>query len=191
MKIAEHFHIEDKAAAFIEKEDAALDTALKPYRAVLKGKRAYVSGGEIRIFVTSELLQDLGMEIAGFKAHHVDEFIKPVMEGVSGADDVYINIASQHPFEQANLVRQLKPDIILMHIGGGNVTSKHGVPVLPLFLPSSNYMGYSGAFEIAYRLKRVIQNAEFNKNMRKYRPLPYREEWYDKDVFTYIKDDGV
>jgi nitrogenase molybdenum-iron protein alpha chain len=191
MKIAEHFHIKDKAAALIEKEDIALDKALKPYRAVLKGKRAYVSGGEIRIFVTSELLQDLGMEIAGFKAHHVDEFIKPVMEGVTGTDDVYINIASQHPFEQANLVRQLKPDVILMHIGGGNVTSKHGVPVLPLFLPSNNYMGYSGAFEIAYRLKRIIQNAEFNKNMRKYRPLPYREEWYDKDVFTYIKDDGV
>jgi nitrogenase molybdenum-iron protein alpha chain len=188
MKIAEHFHIEEKARALIEKEDAELDAALEPYRNVLKGKRAYVSGGEIRVFVTAELVQDLGMEIAGFKAHHIDEFIKPVMEGVSDTANTYINIASQHPFEQVNLVNKLKPDVILMHIGGGNVTSKHGVPVLPLFNSANNYMGYSGAFEIAYRLKRIMLNSQFNKNMRKYRPLPYRKEWYDKEVSAYIRD---
>jgi nitrogenase molybdenum-iron protein alpha chain len=187
MNIARHFHIEDKAAAFIEKEDAALNEALEPYRAVLKGKRAYVSGGEVRVFVTAELLQDLGMVLAGLKTHHVDNFIKPAMEGVTNTDDTYINVASQHPFEQVNLVRKLKPDVFLMHAGSGNITSKHGIPVLPIFLSGNNYMGYSGAFEIACRLKRIMQNAQFNKNMRKYRPLPYREEWYSKDVFAYIK----
>jgi nitrogenase molybdenum-iron protein alpha chain len=187
MNIARFFHIEDKAQALIEQEEAALDSALKPYRETLQGKRAYVSGGEIRIFVTAELLRDLGMEIAGLKAHHVDEFIKPVMEGLEDSGDIYINVASQQPFEQVNLIERFKPDVIIMHSGGGNITSKHGVPVLPLFMPSNTYMGYSGAFEIAYRLKRVMSNSQFNKNMRKYRSLPYRKEWYEKDPFKYIK----
>jgi nitrogenase molybdenum-iron protein alpha chain len=187
--IAKHFHIEAKADALIEKEDAALDAALTPYRAALKGKRAYVSGGEMRIFVTAELLKDLGMDIAGLKAHHVDEFIKPVMDDLDESAELTVNVASQQPFEQANLIRRLKPDVIVMHTGGGNITARHGLPVLPLFLPSNGYLGYSGAFEVAYRLKRVISNSQFNRNMQKYRPLPYRVEWYEKEPNAYIKEE--
>lgn len=186
LEIAGFFGIEDKAAALIEKEDAALDAALEPYRAVLKGKRAYVSGGEIRIFVTGELLEDLGLEIAGYKAHHVDEFMKPFMEIGKNTDKTFINVASQQPFEQANIVRRLKPDVLVIHTGSGNITSKHGIPVFPLFLPSNNYMGYSGAFEVAYRLKRVLSNCQYNRNLYKYRRLPYRAEWYEKEVWSYI-----
>ena len=186
LDIAGFFGIEDRARALIEKEDAALDAALEPYRAALKGKRAYVSGGEIRIFVTGELLEDLGLEIAGYKAHHVDEFMKPFLEAGENTDKTFINVASQQPFEQANIVRRLKPDVLVIHTGSGNITSKHGIPVLPLFLPSNNYMGYSGAFEVAYRLKRVLSNCQYNRNLHKYRPLPYRAEWYEKEVWSYI-----
>jgi nitrogenase molybdenum-iron protein alpha chain len=188
MAIAEFFHIGDKARLLIEQEDAALNEALEPYRAVLKGKRAYVSGGEMRIFVTAELIQDLGMEIAGLKSHHIDRFVKPVMEDLELSGETYIDIASQHPFEQANLIRRINADVILMHSGGGNITAKHGLPVLPLFNSGNSYMGYSGAFEIAYRLKRLISNPQFNRNMQKYRPLPYRESWYGRDVRSYIKE---
>jgi nitrogenase molybdenum-iron protein alpha chain len=189
MNIAKHFKLEKEAALLIEKEDAALNAALEPYRAALKGKRAYVSGGEIRIFVTAELIKDLGMEIAGLKGHHIDGFVRPVMDDLEVSGDTYINIASQHPFEQANLIRKLKPDVILMHIGSGNITAKHGIPVLPLFNPGNNYMGYTGAFEIAYRLRRVMSNGRFNRNIQKYCPLPYRQTWYDKEVFAYIKEE--
>jgi nitrogenase molybdenum-iron protein alpha chain len=188
MNIAKHFNVEEQAKLLIEKEDAALNEALEPYRKFLRGKRAYVSGGEMRIFVTAELIKDLGMEIAGLKSHHIDHFVEPVMDDLDIPGDTYIDIASQHPFEQANLIRKLKPDVILMHIGAGNITAKHGLPVLPLFNPGNNYMGYSGAFEIAYRLKRIISNYQYNRNIQKYRPLPYRESWYEKEVFAYIKE---
>jgi nitrogenase molybdenum-iron protein alpha chain len=50
-------------------------------------------------------------------------------------------------------------------------------------------MGYTGAFEVAYRLKRLISNSQYNRNIRKYRPLPFRESWYEKEVFSYIKEE--
>ncbi|MDR1256980.1 MAG: nitrogenase, partial [Spirochaetaceae bacterium] len=128
-KIAEHFHLEEQARLLIEKEDAALDEALKPYRKVFSGKRVYISGGEIRIFVTAELASDLGLEIAGLKGHHIDHFVEPVMDDAPVSGDTYIDIASQHPFEQANLLRKIEPDVLFMHIGGGNFTAKHGIPV--------------------------------------------------------------
>jgi len=188
MNIAKHFHLEEQAKLLIEKEDAALNEALEPYRAFLKGKRAYVSGGEMRIFVTAELLTDLGMEIAGFKSHHIDHFVEPVLQDIDVPPDTYVAVASQHPFEQANIIRRLKPDVILMHTGAGNITAKHGLPVLPLFCPANTYMGYAGAFEIACRLKKVMTNFQFNRNMARHRPLPYRDSWYEKEVFAYIKE---
>ncbi|WP_155814014.1 hypothetical protein [Clostridium kluyveri] len=50
-------------------------------------------------------------------------------------------------------------------------------------------MGYTGVFEIACRLSRKIKNNQFNKNISKNRSLPYKKEWYDKEPFTYIKED--
>ncbi|MDR3130299.1 MAG: nitrogenase [Treponema sp.] len=186
--IAKRFHIEERAELLIEKEDAALDAALEPCRRALRGKRAYISGGEIRIFVTAELVMDLGMVPAGLKGHHIDRFVEPVMDDAELSGETWIDIASQHPFEQANLIRRLKPDVIIMHSGSGNITAKHGLPVLPLFNPANSYMGYAGAFDAACRLKRVIANSQYNKNMQKYRPLPYRESWYEKEVSSYIKE---
>jgi nitrogenase molybdenum-iron protein alpha chain len=191
LKIARHFGMEERARRLIEKEEAELEKAIEEFRAIFKGKRAYVSGGEVRIFVTAEALMDLGVEIAGFKGHHIDEFAWPVMEGLDDIGNTYINIASQHPFEQVNIVKRLNPDFLVIHTGSGNITAKHGLPVLPLFGPGYNYLGYSGVFEIARRLRRVTANSQFNKNMQKYRPTPYREQWYGKDPSAYIKDAAI
>ncbi|MDR1045171.1 MAG: nitrogenase [Candidatus Adiutrix sp.] len=190
-KIAGHFKREAAAERLIAREDADLDRALRPYREYLRGKRAYVSGGEVRIFVTAEALRDLGLELAGLKAHHIDAFARPVFDDLDPGDDLYINVASQQPFEQANLIERFKPDVIVMHSGGGNITARHGRPVLPLFGQGNTYLGYAGLFEMACRLKRLLANYSFNRNMKKYRPLPYREEWYQKEPFAYIVDPGA
>ena len=187
LKIAENFGVVEEAKVLIKQENAILDRSLEPFRKILKGKRAYISGGEVRIIATAEVVQDLGMEIAGLKGHHIDQFVKPIFESLENSDDIYINIATQHPFEQVNLVRRLKPDVLIIHTGAGNITAKHGLPVLPLYGPSYNYLGYSGTYEIARRLNRIMKNSQFNKNLSKYRSLPYRDEWYEKEPFAYIK----
>ncbi|APM37858.1 nitrogenase component 1 [Clostridium kluyveri] len=189
LKIAEHFNLEKEAEAFLKKEDELLNESLKPYRKNLKGKRVYLGGGAIRIVATAEVLQDLGMEIVGFKGHHIDKFIEPTFEALENIDDVVFNVATQQPFEQVNIVNKLKPDVIVIHSGINNITAKQGLPILPLFGPTNIYMGYAGVFEIACRLSRKIKNNQFNKNISKNRSLPYKREWYDKEPFTYIRED--
>jgi len=189
LKIAEYFNLEKEAEGFLKKEDELLNESLEPYRKNLKGKRVYLGGGAIRIVATAEVLQDLGMEIVGFKGHHIDKFIEPIFEALENIDDVVFNVATQQPFEQVNIVNKLKPDVIVIHSGVNNITAKQGLPILPLFGPTNIYMGYAGVFEIACRLNRKIKNNQFNKNISKNRSLPYRREWYDKDPFTYIKED--
>ncbi len=187
LKIAEHFGLEKEAQKIIQEENRELDKSLNPFREKLNGKTAFISGGEVRIIATAEILQDLGVKVLGFKAHHFDQFIEPLFDALDNLDDVIIDVATNQPFEQANILKRIKPDIYITHTGGNNISAKQGVPILPLFGPSYNYLGYSGVFEVARRLNRIVRNGQFNKKLSENVPLPYKKEWYEKDPFTYIK----
>ncbi len=190
-KIAEYFGLEQEVENLIAQENEILDKSLVPFRKILSGKRAFLAGGEVRIIATAEILQDLGIKIVGFKAHHFDQFIDPIFDALEDIDDVVIDVATNQPFEQANLINRLKPDIFITHTGGTNISAKHGLPILPLFGPSYNYLGYSGTFEVARRLNRIVRNCQFNKKLSEYTKLPFKKEWYEKDPFTYIKSQDV
>jgi nitrogenase molybdenum-iron protein alpha chain len=188
LKIAKHFDLEKEAQRFIENENKILDASLDKYRGILKGKTVFIAGGEVRIFATAEIIQDLGMKILGLKLHHFDQFVEPIFDALEDIDNVVVGVATNQPFEQANLIKRLNPDVLITHTGGNNIAAKHGLPLFPLFGPSYNYMGYSGVFEVARRLARILRNTQFNKNLAEYTDLPFKEEWYAKDPFAYIKE---
>jgi nitrogenase molybdenum-iron protein alpha chain len=185
--VAKHFDIEKEADRFIEAENRLLEEALEPYRKLLKGKRVYLAGGEVRIVATAEIMQDLGMEVVGFKAHHYDRFVEPIFEALDNVDDVLFSVATNQPFETSNIINKLKPDVIVAHVGGNNIASRHGLPLLPLFHPGNNYCGYTGVFEVARRLYAKVRNSQFNKQLSLNVPLPFKKDWYEKDPFSYIK----
>ncbi|MDR0668897.1 MAG: nitrogenase [Treponema sp.] len=186
-KIAGHFGLEGEAENLIRAENAALVEALEPFKDTLAAKRVYLAGGEVRIVATAEICQDLGMEVVGFKAHHYDRFVEPIFDALENIDDVQFSVATNQPFEMANIVKRLKPDILIAHVGGNNISSRYGLPLLPLFGPAYNYCGYSGVFEIARRLNQKLRNFQFNKQLSLNTPLPFKQDWYEKDPFAYIK----
>lgn len=186
--IAAYFGLEKEAEWLIQKENIELNEALEPFRKTLKGKRAYLAGGEIRILSTAELLNDLGIEVLGMKGYHYDEFADPLIDVLPNKDKVIFNAATGQPFELANLLERDKPDIVIGHTGGNSMIAKQGIPIFPLFGPSYNYLGYSGAFEIARRLNRILKNTMFNKNISENIKMPYKKEWFEKDPFYYIKN---
>jgi nitrogenase molybdenum-iron protein alpha chain len=186
-KIAQNFDLGKEADRLIEAEQCSLDEALDPYRKTLAGKKVYLAGGEVRIVATAEIIQDLGMEVVGFKAHHYDRFIEPIFDALENVDEVQFSVATNQPFEMSNILTKLKPDVLITHVGGNNIAAKHGLPLLPLFGPTYNYCGYSGVFEIARRLHKTIRNFEFNRQLACNTSLPFKKEWYEKDPFSYIK----
>jgi len=186
--IAEKFGLEKEARRFIAEEDMILDASLDKYRKLFKGKKVYIAGGEVRLFAMAEVLHDLGMEIVGFKMHHFDKYVEPTFDSLKNIDDTVVSVATNQPFEQMNLLKRLKPDVLITHTGGNNIAAKYGVPIFPLFGLGYNYMGYAGIFDIARRMNRILSNKQFNKNLAENTPLPYKKEWYAKDPFTYIKE---
>jgi len=189
LDIAKFFGNEEAAQRFIDQETKLLEEALVPYRALFKGKKVVIGGGEIRVVANAELLTYLGFEVVGMRAYHYDQFADEMLEEVSESDKVPFNVATGQPFEQANLLANLKPDLYVGHVGGNGWAGKQGIPVLPIFHQSNIFLGYTGVFEFARRLARVLRNPSFNRNLGENTKLPYFPNWYEKDAFSYI-DEG-
>ena len=188
LDIADFFGIRKEALKFIETEEAELKKALEPLLPVFKDKKVFVSTGEIRAGAQACMLEnDLGMKVVGIRAHHYDQFGEIVFDHFKDRDDVTINVAANQPFEQVNLLKRLKPDLYLGH-GSSNVwAARQGIPVLPIYGPNNSYLGYKGIFEVASRLERVLENPEYYKTLGETTELPYTDDWYDKDAYSYIK----
>ena len=43
------------------------------------------------------------------KGRHAGEFLLPLFKTLEGVEDIPINIVTQHPFEQANIIERVKP----------------------------------------------------------------------------------
>jgi nitrogenase molybdenum-iron protein alpha chain len=188
--VARFFHKEETAERLITAETSRLNTALEKYRTFFKGKTVFVNAGEFRALATAGLLVELGFEIAGVRSFHHDEFALGEYEKLhKSAGDFPFNIANCQPFEEANLLKRIKPDIFLGHWNGNSTAAKLGIPSHVIYNTGLSYIGYRGAFEIARRLYRQLSNPAFAHKLSKYVRLPYRETWYAQDPFKYIKGD--
>jgi len=187
LDIADFFDIREQALKIIEIEEAALKAALAPLRQKLQGKRAFVCAGEIRAGSTAILLEnDLGMEVVGVRAYHYDKYGDVLFDTLPRKNELKVNVASSQPFEQVNLLKRLKPDVYLGHLGGNVWAAKCGLPVMPIFGPLNSYMGYKGTFELASRLERLLANPAFYTTLKTTSRQPYKESWYEQDPFTFI-----
>ncbi len=186
-KIAAYFHLEEEAEKLIAFENSELDKALEPLKTVLAGKKVFVGGGETRILTTAEFFYSLGMELVGVKAHNVDRFVEDMLEDMK-APELLIEVGAGQPAEELNLLRKLKPDLYIGHLNANGWVSKLGIPNFPLFGQSLNYMGYSGAFELARKAVKILKNTNFVKNVSANISLPLSESWYDKDPRENIKE---
>ena len=130
--IAGFFGLEEAAQKLIDAENRELREALEPYREQLKGKKVFLGGGEIRILATSELLQSVGMEIAGLKGYHYDRYADPLLENIENNENIVFNVATGQPFEQAKPAGEAEgPTLYIGHSGTNGLPQSRASPYIP------------------------------------------------------------
>jgi nitrogenase molybdenum-iron protein alpha chain len=180
---------EEAAERFIKNEEGHLLESIGKYREFFKGKKAFVSAGEFRAMATARLLHELGFEIAAVRPYHHDELALAEYEELEKiAPGLPFNIANVQPYEEANLLKKIKPDIFLGHSHNNFTAVKLGVPTSPVFNSGYSFVGYRGVFELARRLYKQLSNTALSDNIARNLKLPYRGEWYSKNPFAYIKN---
>ncbi|MDS1030767.1 nitrogenase component 1 [Bacillota bacterium LX-D] len=190
--VAAFFGMEKQAEKLIQEEVKELRAALAEFLPAFKGKKVFVGAGEFRALATAGLLHELGFELVGIRSYHHDEFANSEYEKLinSTGKDFPINIANVQPFEEANLLKQLKPDVFLGHWNGNGTAAKLGIATHVIYNTGLSYIGYRGVYELARRLYRQLSNPVFNRKLSKYVRLPYNAQWYEADPYKYIKAAG-
>jgi nitrogenase molybdenum-iron protein alpha chain len=187
-EIARVFGLEEEADRLIALEEAQLEKALAPIRAQLSGKSIYVGGGELRIITTADFFaHDLGMKLLGVKAHHIDGFVVELLEDLLDPN-LRIQVAAGQAAEELAILSKLRPDIYVGHSGANGWTTRLGIPSIPLFGQTLNYLGYSGAFELARKASRALVNTNFSRVVSENISLPLSSAWFDSDVAENIKE---
>ncbi|MDR2089273.1 MAG: nitrogenase [Clostridiales Family XIII bacterium] len=180
--------LEEAVERLIESEEAAFYAAVEPYRDAINGLRLFVGGGETRVLATAEQFQALGAHIIAMKPHHFDIFAEPLLADIT--PDTIIDVAPGQPSEEMNLLARHRPDLYIGHLGAMVWPLKLGIPTMPLFGNTINYMGYTGAFEMIRRAVRILKNPGFAKKVYANVGQPLRKSWYEKDPFYYIREEG-
>ena len=189
LEVAKFFNKEAEAQKVIEQEVSKLEKALVPYKKLLQGKTAFVHGGEPRSLATADTLELLGMKVLGIETRHHDHFSNELLETRRENKKMTYSVSIGQPFEKANLLERMQPDVYVGHNGQCVQPAKQGVPVYPLFYKPNNYFGFTGVFEIARGLARMQRNTQFYRNLRENLALPYQQSWYEKEPFSYIKQE--
>jgi len=190
--VATHFGLEEEAERVIAREEGELNQALDELRPLFAGKKVFISAGEFRALATAGLLEELGFSVAGIRSFHHDEFAEVEYRKLADSteEDYVIDIANVQPFEEANLLKRLKPDLFLGHANGNGTAARLGIATHVIYHTGLAYIGYKGVYELARRLWRQLKNPVYNRKLAENLRLPYREEWYASDPFAYLDTRG-
>ncbi len=190
--VAKEFGAEEQAERLITAEEAELKSALEEFRPLFTGKKVFISAGEFRALATAKLLQEIGFEVVGIRSFHHDEFANGEYEKLAAdaKTDYVVDIANVQPFEEANLLQRLKPDLFLGHANGNMTAAKLGIPTHVIYNTGLAYIGYRGVYEIARRLHRQLKNPAYNHKLAENVRLPYSDKWYAAEPFAYLNTRG-
>ncbi len=177
---------EDLAEQIIASEHERIDSKIADIRSRLEGKRVFICGGTGRSFAAAALVEDFGMELVGLETPTYDEYAQDDIEYLNTIHkDFVVDIANMQPFEQANLLNRLKPDVF---IGIPTWAAKLGIPTTHVLDMKRPTMGYDGIVYLGRKMADQLSNPGFNVKLSKHIKLPYRDSWYEQDPFKYIVD---
>ncbi|MDR2391727.1 MAG: nitrogenase component 1 [Planctomycetota bacterium] len=186
--VGERLGLGAEAAALAEKEEKETREALAEFLPHFKGKRAFLSAGEYRSLATASLLRELGFEIVGIRSFHYDEYAEVELDKLRREKgDFTWSVANVQPFEEANLLKRIKPDLFIGHWHGNNNAGRLGIPTHVIYNTAYGYVGYRGAYDLARRLFRKLRNPAFTGRIGRHARLPYRESWYGREPFSFIR----
>jgi nitrogenase molybdenum-iron protein alpha chain len=188
MEIADHYGLGDKAASVLDDEEHLVREALSPLLPEIRGKRALICGGVIRVSAIAFMLRELGLEVVSVRAYHYDNGAEPVISDFAeDFPDVPFSVSNQ-PFEMINQIRRLNPDIVVTHNGTHGTLAKAGALTIQLWDVDKPCFGYTGIYRFTQRIIFAFKNTAYAKRLAEKTPLPYKPDWFEKDSFYYITD---
>lgn len=137
-------------------------------------------------FEVAAFVEELGGNIVGLSLDHIDKTHESrLFQLVSGKPDLQLRVAKGQPFEQANILQRLKPDLYIGGHGDAVWAARSGIPAVSV--DTQGILGYRGVSRFIHQITKALQNQSFVQRLGKHGQLPYQSNWYQKSPNWYIK----
>jgi nitrogenase molybdenum-cofactor synthesis protein NifE len=147
--------LQKRTEKLIAEETAALDVALAPYRAKLKGKRVVLYTGGVKSWSIISAAKDLGIEVVATSTRKSTEEDKAKIKNLLGNDGIMLE--KGNATELLKLIEETNADMLIA--GGRNqyTALKARVPFLDINQERHHpYAGYVGMVEMARELTEAL-----------------------------------
>jgi len=147
--------LQERTEKLIAEETAALDVALAPYRAKLKGKRVVLYTGGVKSWSIISAAKDLGIEVVATSTRKSTEEDKAKIKNLLGNDGIMLE--KGNATELLKLIEETNADMLIA--GGRNqyTALKARVPFLDINQERHHpYAGYVGMVEMARELTEAL-----------------------------------
>ncbi|MCE2696763.1 MAG: nitrogenase iron-molybdenum cofactor biosynthesis protein NifE [Anabaena sp. 49633_E8] len=161
--------LQERTEKLIAEETAALDIALAPYRAKLKGKRVVLYTGGVKSWSIISAAKDLGIEVVATSTRKSTEEDKAKIKNLLGNDGIMLE--KGNATELLKLIEETNADMLIA--GGRNqyTALKARIPFLDINQERHHpYAGYVGMVEMARELTEALYSPVW-KQIRK--PAPW------------------
>ena len=147
--------LQERTEKLIAEETAALDIALAPYRAKLKGKRIVLYTGGVKSWSIISAAKDLGIEVVATSTRKSTEEDKAKIKNLLGNDGIMLE--KGNATELLKLIQETNADMLIA--GGRNqyTALKARIPFLDINQERHHpYAGYVGMVEMARELTEAL-----------------------------------
>ncbi|HAG81293.1 MAG TPA: nitrogenase iron-molybdenum cofactor biosynthesis protein NifE [Cyanobacteria bacterium UBA12227] len=149
--------LQERVEKLIVEEAAALNNALVPYRARLKGKRMVLYTGGVKSWSIISAAQDLGMDVVATSTKKSTEEDKARIKDLLGQDGIMLEKGNAQ--ELLRVIEKTKADLLVA--GGRNqyTALKARIPFLDINQERHHpYAGYVGMIEMARELDEALHS---------------------------------
>ena len=186
---------EAEAEAHIAAEKAAIADDLAALRRELAGKTAYVAAGSSHGHSLISVLLELGVKLEGgcfyhhdAKYDHGDRAADHLRHAVDTYGDFKVGICNKQVFELVNLVRRIKPDMLIVRHGNLAVWgAKLGIPTF-LLQDEHLSLGYRGIIRYGRKIADFVSNPALVKHLARHTKLPYTDWWLEQNPYAFLQD---
>jgi nitrogenase molybdenum-iron protein alpha chain len=180
-EIGREFNLGNKAKDYVLSQEKALEDLRT--RSPLKGKKVFLNEDLTLVAGLAEMTADFGGEIAGYSVPYVDVNNKDKLKTLQErSGDVPFIVANGQPFEVANALSKIRPDIYIGTESLAAFAAEFGV--IPISLRHVFFYGYEG-------MRSFLQAAERagrSKTVSGARIL-YKNAWLEKSGNWYVKQE--
>jgi len=157
-------------------------------KAKLKNVRVYISLPASAALGVADLVEELGGEVAGISVDQVDSsHARQFAERLAQKPDLQLHVAQGQPFEEANILQRVKPDLYVGGFGQPVLAAKLGIPAVSVH--RVGLLGYGGVRRFARLVSKALRNNSFVARLAAGAGLPYHDAWQKKSPNWYIKQE--